>query len=203
MDYGTRGLRAPWLLHSVPGPGLALVLFCALSTACASGGAGTSPTGSRRTDDVSVARGPLGSFEITTEASVQDRVISAARITVWAVLPSVFETLGIEATVDPRTFVIGNSGYRARRIEGKRLSTYLECGRGLARNADRYQVTLQLMVQLDDAPDGGTLVRTLLDAYARSTDVSGRTAIHCTSRGTLERRIIELIAEELADDVTR
>ena len=83
------------------------------------------------------------------------------------------------------------------------MSTYLECGRGVGRaNADQCVVTLQLMVQLEAAPDEGTTVRTLMEAYARAGSVSGN-SIPCGSRGTLERRVIELIAEELADDVDR
>ena len=35
---------------------------------------------------------------------------------------------------------------------------------GVDTNADQYEVTLQLMVQLMDAPGGGTTVRTMMDA---------------------------------------
>ena len=110
-----------------------------------------------------------------------------------------FETLNLETpTVDARAFSIGNRGCRARRIEGKRLSTYLQCGSSISRpNADQYEVTLQRMVQLLDAPGGSTTVRTTLDAYARSRS-SSVNAIHCTSKGRFERRVVELIREELA-----
>ena len=38
------------------------------------------------------------------------------------------------------------------------------------------------------------IVTTSLDAYARPRDVAGN-AVHCVSRGALERRLAELITE--------
>jgi hypothetical protein len=115
-------------------------------------------------------------------------------------MPAVFETLGIETpTFDPRSYVIGNPGSRVARIAGStRLSNYLDCGIGiLGPNADRYEVTLQLIVQLASYPIGATIVRTTLDAYARPRDTSGE-PVHCASQRTLERQINELIGLELA-----
>jgi len=180
------------------GPQFGIVLLCALCGACASGGGGTAPV---------VPRNPgfdggtqvLGGFT-NAVSSVRDSVVAQPRAAVWAVMPSVFETLGIETpTVDPRSFVIGNPGDRVARISGSaRLSTYLDCGIGiLGPNADRYEVTLQLLVQLAGYPEGGTLVRTTLDAFARPRDSSGE-PIHCASQRTLERLIVDLVAAELA-----
>ena len=172
--------------------GFALVLLISFATACASGRSELT-TGEQRPENV------VGAVEIRNEASVIDTAIAATPIAVWATLETVFETLDIETpTVDARSLSLGNAGYRARRIEGRRMSTYLRCGNNIGRaNADQYEVTLQLMVRLLEAPGGGTTVSTQIDAYARSQTASG-TAIHCTSRGTLERRIVELVREELA-----
>jgi hypothetical protein len=41
-----------------------------------------------------------------------------------------------------------------------------------------------------------------MDAYARPRDVSGND-IHCVSKGTLERRIVELITEGLDGEMVR
>jgi hypothetical protein len=117
---------------------------------------------------------------------------------VWAVLPAVFAQLGIETTrVDAGEGVIGNPSYRARRIEGQRMSTYLDCGRSFGRDyADQYTVTLGVLVQLVPTADGRTVVRTVLDAYARDPSQNGP-AVHCITWGSLERRIGELVAERL------
>ncbi len=170
--------------------GFALVLVCAVSTACAPRSVTTSA--GQRPENI------VGGVEIQNQTALVDTVISATSTAVWLTLASVFETLEIETpTVDPRALSIGNAGYSAGRIEGKRLSTYLQCGNNIGRaNADQYEVTLQLMVQLMDAPGGGTTVRTLMDAYVRPRATRGN-AIHCTSKGTLERRNVELIRDEL------
>ena len=184
----------------------ALVLLCIFGSACASGG-GTSTAGSGPAVVVPRDAGFDGGTQVrggftNVVSSVQDSVVAEPRATVWAVMPDVFETLGIETpTVDPRSFVIGNPGTRIARISGSsRLSTYLDCGIGiLGQNADRQEVTLQVMVQLAGYPGGGTLVRTTLDAYARPRDTAGD-PIHCSSQRTLEREIVNLIAAELSGE---
>jgi len=128
-----------------------------------------------------------------------DSVLPASVAAVWAVLPSVFDTLEVDTPiVDVRRLTIGNSRFRApSRIAGQRLSTYLDCGVSFGRpNADRYEVVLQLAVELRPVAPKSTVVSTLVDAYASSRDVRGN-ALHCRSEGTLERLIFALIAERL------
>jgi hypothetical protein len=201
-------LGASWSLVSGSASRVALLLLCLLGSACASGG-GTS-TGAGPAVVLPRNSGFDGGTQVTggftnVVSAVRDSVVAETRGTVWAVMPDVFETLGIETpTVEPRSFVIGNPGSRVSRIAGSlRLSTYLDCGIGiLGPNADRQEVTLQIMVQLAGYPGGGTLVRTTLDAYARPRDTAGE-PIHCASQGTLERQIVDLIASELSGEADR
>ena len=146
--------------------------------------------------------GGRGTLDLSTEASVRDSILPASRASVWSALPSVFETLEMDTpTVDAASLMIGNARFRPRRrIGGERPSRYFDCGSGPGGDyADRYQVTLYLMVQLRSAPGGGTMVRTTLDASARPRDVAGG-SVHCGSKGSLERRIVELILENLVRD---
>jgi len=93
---------------------------------------------------------------------------------------------------------MGNAGYLARRVEGKRLSIYLECGSDFTGPyANQHDVTLSLMVQLTSAPENETVVTTVVNASAKPRAVSG-TRLRCTSKRSLERRVVELIAEKLA-----
>lgn len=175
-----------------------LVLLCALSAACgpgrASSGAGTA--------SVSVANvlGGLGSIDVTSEASVRDSLFAVPPRAVWSVLPGVFRTLGIDTPiVDAPSGVMGNRSYEGPRVEERRLSLYLDCGSTFGGpRADTYRVTLFLLVQLSESVDGETHVRTVLDASARPREVSGN-PVHCGSKGTLERRVMELIAEGVRD----
>jgi hypothetical protein len=129
---------------------------------------------------------------------VRDTVVGLERGRVWAVLPSVFESLGVDAQmIDPTSFVIGTQGLRTSRVEGALLSEYLDCGGGVAGpNAESYDVTLSLFVQLEAEQADSTRVRTVVDALARSRYNLGQ-ELQCSSFGTLERRVVALVDEWL------
>jgi hypothetical protein len=137
-------------------------------------------------------------------AAVQDTILRESPTRVWGALPNVFATLGIQTrTLEPGAYTIGLESGRVARIEGGRLSSHLECGSGiLGPNADHYDVTMTLLIQLAGHASGGTTVRTTLDAYARSRSSSGE-PLHCASSRSLERRVMELIALELSGVSTR
>lgn len=185
---------------------LALGLVTVLGTACASGSGGAGPMGAGPDAPLPENRGFDGGTRVAggftmVQSSIQDSVITESPQEVWAVLPAVFETLGIGTpTNNSATLTIGDPGSRIARIEGStRLSQYFDCGIGvLGPNADNYEITLQLIVQLG-LREGDTVVRTTLDAYARPRTAAGD-PIHCSSQRTLERRILELIDQELRPD---
>ena len=174
--------------------GVLVTASCASSSSEEIGGSGTGLT--------SVAVGQLSSarptVEVRNEASVSDSAMAASLRTVWGVMPTVFERLQIETNyVDPGAGVIGNGNFRPRRLGGRSLSTFLDCGSGLTGPyADAYAVRMSLLVQLIPVADGRTNVRTSIDAYAEDRAVSAR-PIHCQSRGTLERQIWDMIAQLL------
>lgn len=180
---------------------LVLPVVLLVATGCASGGGGAAPS---TTAIPAANRGFDGGTQFrdgftNAVSSVQDSVIPESRARVWEALPGVFRTLGVETpTVNRYAFTMGNPGSRVARLEGStRLSRFFDCGIGiLGPNADTYEVTLQLLVQLATDASGGTLVRTTVDAYARPRSSSGD-PIHCASQRTLERRIPELISQAI------
>lgn len=140
-----------------------------------------------------------GSMDLTLDASVQQATVAAPSARVWSVMPSVLDELGVEVgTRDGDLAIIGNQQFDPMQLEGRRPSRYFNCGNSPSGAiADRYRVTAYLMVQLDDAPGGGTTVTTVIDAYARQRGVSAN-SLHCTSKGSLERRMLELIEERVS-----
>ena len=136
-------------------------------------------------------------IELRHQPDVGRTTLPASLTSVWAVLPAVLDRLEIDVShVDAAAGIIGNTGYRARQIEGVRMSRWLDCGRGpLRANADAYDVTLTVLVQLVPASNG-TTVQTTVDAYARDRSTSGG-PVHCVSWGSLERRVPELVLEQL------
>jgi hypothetical protein len=116
----------------------------------------------------------------------------------WTVLPGVYEQLGIPvAEVVPGFMELGNSGYRTRRVEDKRMGRYIDCGITHAGTlANLYDITLSVVTGVTKAEGGGAVVITTLDAWGKQTATRGN-PIHCPSKGTLEERIAELVAEKL------
>lgn len=172
---------------------LALLLAGTLN-ACASSDPGAT---TRATPQRSMVEGGgFGGIELFTEPGVGERTIEAGSADVWKVLPSVFEQLQIPITLsDPGRKELGNRGYRARRIEGARMSKFFRCGTGmLGALADDYNITLSVVTRLTDAPGGGTQILTVVDAIGRPRATSGN-PLRCESSGVLELRVAQLIAE--------
>lgn len=180
------------LRHLVP---LSLVV----ATACASPPRNPPPETNRSTLSVGYRdTDAAAALDLRHEAGVMRATVPARLTAVWGVLPGVFEHLDIPvAQLDASAGTIGNPSFRPREIEGRRLSDWFDCGRGPLRpNADTYQVTISLTVQLLRVAADVTTLQTVVDAYARDRGVSGG-SVHCISRGTLERRIADLVSERL------
>jgi hypothetical protein len=141
--------------------------------------------------------GPYPPLEIFTEPGVGSRTISAKSEHVWAVLPAVYERLGIPPTLsDPDNLTMGNQGYRASRVDGQRMNDVIDCGSGLAGPlANQYEVTLTVLTALTPRVDD-TVLTTTVDAFGEPRAVTGN-RIHCQSRGVVELRVAQVVAETL------
>lgn len=136
--------------------------------------------------------------EIFNEPGVGVRVVAASARNAWGVLGGVYEQLGIPISEsNPRAMQLGNPGYRARRVEGDRMNAFIDCGSDFSGPlANQYDITLSIMTKLTAKDDESTEVLTIMDAYGRPQAVSGN-PIHCQSRGVLEMRVAQLVAEAL------
>jgi len=170
--------------------------------ACAPSGADTAPPPPQAAAPVRVSgpRGGIGSTEIHNDPSIVTRSVAAPVDSVRAALPTVFQALGIpQAGADPEQRVFGNPEFRPRRIDGERLSRYIDCGMGITAvpKADDYDVTMSVLTRLTPATNGGTVVATTVGATGKPRGVSGN-SVHCPSKGTLEARIVEVLHRELS-----
>ncbi len=174
-----------------------MMLAVAGSVACGGAGQTPSPPGP---DTVSRVYIPGGSgTEMHHEPGRAARFVLAPLDSVWLALPQVYDLLGIsEVGAAPEEKLFGSRGFRVRRIEGKRLSTYLDCGSGATAvpRADDYEVTLSVLTSLSQPATGGTTVLTTVDATAKPRAVASN-PVHCSSEGTLELRLWELLVEAL------
>ena len=141
-----------------------------------------------------------GDVYLTSEFSKGTFHFDASPEQVWAVASSLFEELGIEINYSiPSAKAIGSTNFRVRRIMGARNSRYLDCGYGRTAipYADGYEVTGSLVSTFSSGEDATTIMETLFTASARAREVSGG-SVACTSKGTLERAMAEILTEKLA-----
>jgi hypothetical protein len=131
---------------------------------------------------------------ITRDDYVPDTLLPVSRDALWAVLPAVYEEVGLPAPMaDDRTWTVLVQNHGAmRNLGGKRMSTMLECGRGMTgAYADTHRIRLTVRTWLE-AAGSSTDVKTRVVAEASSVEgTAGR--IPCTSRGQLEARIADAL----------
>ena len=168
-----------------------LTLLLALLWSAACGSAGTSPLGT----ETRVLRPGAGeSIRLDTQSSARNHTLPTPVADAWDALWAAYRSLEIPITgQDPDTHMIENNGFRARRIDGRRMSEFFMCGQGVTGSvADTYQVTLVVHTSLEVEGASMTTLYTQVDATAEARDTRSGT-LHCESRGRLE----ELIAERV------
>lgn len=128
----------------------------------------------------------------------ETKTIAVSTDLVWGVLGGVYEQIGIPVTaVDSETMTVGNLGYEARRIDGSRMNTYVDCGTNFGGPlANTYEVTLSVVTKLAKVDERHTEVSTTVDANAKPRTVAGY-PVQCTTRQKLEELIIKKVAEVL------
>ena len=117
---------------------------------------------------------------------------------VWAILPVVYDSLGLPVNkIDQTGYVIGAENHAVRRQLGKMpLSRYIDCGSMQGGpSADTYEVNLTLLTTLRPS-ESGTTAYTVLQALARPVSTRGDW-MKCSSQGQLERRLAEALQKSL------
>lgn len=190
-----RGRR--YLLRSVA------VVVTAGAIGCASGspGAGDSDNNVVAIPDQTRTVMRIGNYapvEMWTEPGVGARTIQVAPELAWRVLGGVYSEMDIPVSAsNPQTMQLGNGGYSARRIGGKRMNSFIDCGSDLSGPlANQLEITLTVSTKLTAKEEGATEVLTTLDAWGKPRAVSGN-PMHCQSRGVLELDIAKAVAEAL------
>lgn len=192
---------------------LVLVLLAPVAAlmGCASGGAAPSsgaaapaapaaapgaPVPQRR--QVQIAGAPL---VMSTEASRDVAQLAAPVARSWEALRAAYDSVGVAVgTLDPRTYTIGNLGYKVRQRLGRApLSRYLDCGGStqVGPNADSYDVMLSVTSTLTPAGAEATTLTTTVEAEARPATFN-QSWMRCTSKGALEKRLADVVRAQLA-----
>ena len=164
---------------------------------CATAHTGTEQTASESVRIVGAGGGNLrmapsdGAKPVTVAASV-DRV--------WAVLPAVFDSLGIAIdNLDAGHNVIGHSGMKLHRQLGKTpLTRVIDCGstQGFP-SAEAYEIQFSIFTQARKGDGGMTALTTTIQAVGRPMAFAGE-YVKCSTKGTLETMIADGVKARVA-----
>lgn len=177
------------------------LLFCVcLATACAP--SRSSPALDRSGEQIVLVEdrsGTLVRAPLRFDDQTQRADLALNFETAWTRLPQVLEEIGLSVgTIDESVGYVGQSGERVSRIDGKRMSTYLDCGMGVTAEpyANLYEVTLSYEVLIDKQEVGSSLNAEMrIEATARPRDVRGN-PLSCRSKRTLERLVFARLQAE-------
>lgn len=178
------------------------VRLLSLVAAVACGASGAPPAETVTPVNISGPLGDIGEVEIYNAPGVGAHAVPLGAEDVWRVLPRVYAILGIPRPGgDAERRLFGAQGFEVKRIEGKRLSEYIDCGMGptAVPKADDYEITMSVVTQLSDGENGATMVETVVQATGKPRAVSGN-AVYCQSNGTLEARVTELVLRVVRSD---
>jgi hypothetical protein len=174
------------------------VVSCLLLAGCAS--SNSAPGASVPLETVRVSGGGgLGSMSVETHPTDGGPIggnVGVPLDRAWTALRAAYDSLAIPvSTSDPATHTMGNSTLRVRRrLGGVAMSKYLNCGDTQGSpSADSYEVQLSVIsVARAAEATGVTSILTTVEASARPITLAAEYT-HCTSKGVLESRIVELV----------
>ncbi|MFI5228189.1 MAG: hypothetical protein ACHQWU_03915 [Gemmatimonadales bacterium] len=175
-------------------------LFAAVAVAaaaCAAPKVGPSPDGARQTMRIDTPTGEID-LNLASGSDATAAKIAAPLERVWALLPGVYDSLGIPiGSVNSARHLIGHSALKIhQRLGGAYLSTYIDCGRSqIGESADSYDVVLTVYTQVDSAA-GGAQVVTSVDAVARPATYSQGYS-RCSTKYVLEAMVVQLLKARL------
>lgn len=151
-----------------------------------------------RVGSVSTGDDHTGSMRLYNEGAAQERSFAATVPAVWQALMATYNQLEIPVTdIAADRHRLESRGVRVSTVGGQRMSRYLDCGSSVTGDrADNWVVSISLVSSVTAVEDGGSLLRIDLDAAANPRVASGG-AVHCTSRSTMEARILDEVGKRV------
>ncbi|HVF40388.1 MAG TPA: hypothetical protein VM939_10840 [Gemmatimonadaceae bacterium] len=127
-------------------------------------------------------------------------VIDAPLDRVWALLPGVYETIGVPGDIDDAAArVYGTRRFSSNRLDKNRTDAFVRCGNeGAGPSAGgAYRMRLAIVSSLRTTSDDRTLVATEFTGSAVAAEGTSTGVLRCVSNGALEQRIRALLTERL------
>jgi hypothetical protein len=143
-------------------------------------------------------RGVEGTQAVVQHGTAVTHTFASATPTqVWSALQATWDELELKITGRGPGRQVASQGQRLVRLNGRRASYWVDCGRDLSGPvADDARVLLNVASAVGTA-DGATALSTQVDAEARNR--GGLEGVReCRSTGALEKLIAEKISERLS-----
>jgi hypothetical protein len=178
---------------------LPLIAVLVAAAACA-GGTSTTQT---RPETMRVVAGTgtaTGQFNLTATNTASVTKLAAPIDRIWRLMPSVYDSLKIPlTTVDGAKHLIGNEGMKIRqRLGGVQLSRYIDCGQAqIGPSADSYDIFLAVTTTIRSISATESEVATTVESQAKPITYA-QDYSRCSTKGTLETTISDIIAKKLA-----
>ncbi|HEX8392617.1 MAG TPA: hypothetical protein VF665_09705 [Longimicrobium sp.] len=187
-------------------------LFAVLAfAACAPAASGPAPSPSPRSGGSTGATGGentqvvLSGESMTVSTASEFRLIAAEVAApvdrVWAVLPAVYQELGLTASADaPRRTVAARNAVVNRRFQGRSASQFFDCGTGQfgAELAAQNEIRMDLQTTVQPGSTAGTSrLETGLRASARASTGANALMAVCHTRQTMEALVAERVRAKL------
>lgn len=173
----------------------AVSFSCLAALACASS---HSQTARPTSETVRVVSETGINIRMAGGSTAATNTVAFAPDQVFGVLAAVYDSLGIPiGTVDSKTRLIGNTGFKAHQKLGKTsLGKLIDCGKTQGfPSADSYDISMQVSTQVTPTDQGSTIA-TLLEASGRPMAFGGE-YVRCSSLGVLEAAIVAGVRDRL------
>ena len=133
-----------------------------------------------------------GEVQLTRESSITAVTVPAKPSEVWRAMPEIYAALDLTVTTSSNAARVVESVRRGRRIAGRNMAAYFECPGPYGNLATSGDVFLTARSQVL-AEGEGSQVRHEVAASARQA--TGRNNVPCTSKGTLEALLGEMVTK--------
>jgi hypothetical protein len=143
-------------------------------------------------------------FQVTYrhDAPVMQDTLPITSDQAWAVLPAVYQELGLPGaaatnTPDARVFITPHMRIRGALFTGRRNSEFLDCGVGNSGvpRADTHSVNFLVITRLRPLPGNRVVLESMLDGLAKDQAMAG-TEVECGGTGKLEEYIAQLVLQK-------
>lgn len=162
-------------------------------------GCSSATTATQRTESTYIPG--AGVLSITGENGTIAVTMGAPLQSVWRVLPTAFDSVGIQlTTIDPKKHLMANEGFKIRqKLKNERLSTYFECGTTqVGPNADSYELFIRVDSFLEPVRGDSTRTKMTVAVTASAKPLQfSQDYSRCTSKTLLERKMLDVVAAAL------